>query len=268
MVLRKRDITLRIKLLAGFDKISIEGYSQHMKTLNESVVEKKHHGSQVPRCFRAPKKHLADVTHIAGFRVPEAKFPTTISQWFQSRCGGTIPDDERCIEHKCCLHNGQDKAWHQTQDRVRVRKGHDGQTNVLREEQSSSLRNQSVFCIWSLATRSDTTISLTFEAHSTRVIHHNLDIRRRGSHTFCQLQVRYLIAASASSSICHPTSTLSESESERTLIAGAILLYVRMVEPDLLPPVSTFSPGSKKPAVPDRLSSLSAAEDIMAMDGN
>ena len=51
------------------------GYSQHVQTLNEGVIQKKHDSGQVPRCLGIPEQHLANVTNIPGFRVSKAELP-------------------------------------------------------------------------------------------------------------------------------------------------------------------------------------------------
>jgi hypothetical protein len=51
------------------------GYSQHVQTLNEGVIQQKHNSGQVPRCLGIPKQHLANITNIPGFWVSQAELP-------------------------------------------------------------------------------------------------------------------------------------------------------------------------------------------------
>jgi hypothetical protein len=51
-----------------------------METLNESVVQEEHDGSQVPCCFGIPEEHLTNVANIAGFWMPEAELPGRVSE--------------------------------------------------------------------------------------------------------------------------------------------------------------------------------------------
>lgn len=56
---------------------------------------------------------------------------------------GGLPDNEGRVEHHTCDHEGEDDARHETQHGVGVREGHDGQANVLGEQQSRSLEARS-----------------------------------------------------------------------------------------------------------------------------
>jgi hypothetical protein len=121
--------------------------SQHVQTLNEGVIQKKHDGSQVPRCLRIPEQHLANITDIPGLWVSKTELPMPGKRMTTENVSSTtLPDDQRRVKHKCCLHDGQDEAGDQAEDRVGIGKRHDGQADVLGEEESSSLKIQLVFC--------------------------------------------------------------------------------------------------------------------------
>jgi hypothetical protein len=121
------------------------GYSQHVQTLNEGVIQQKHNSGQVPRCLGIPKQHLANITNIPGFWVSQAELPLMrVSGGLTTgKLGGGflfLPDYQRRVEHKCCLHGGQDEAGYQAEDRIGIRKRHDGQADVLGKEESGRLQ--------------------------------------------------------------------------------------------------------------------------------
>lgn len=50
-----------------------------------------------------------------------------------------FPGDERSVEDQSSDHNGQNETGYEAKDGIRVRKRHDGETDVLREEKGRSL---------------------------------------------------------------------------------------------------------------------------------
>jgi hypothetical protein len=57
-----------------------------VQTLNEGIIQKKHDSGQIPRCFRIPEQHLANITDIPGFWVSKAELPL---------CRGQPEDEQR-----------------------------------------------------------------------------------------------------------------------------------------------------------------------------
>jgi hypothetical protein len=94
-----------------------------MKTLNESVVQEEHDSGEPPRPLGIPEEHLANITNILCLGMAQAEFP----------------NDQRCVQNECCLNNGQDDPGYKTQHGIRIRERHDGQADVLGEEQCSGL---------------------------------------------------------------------------------------------------------------------------------
>lgn len=97
--------------------------NQNMQGLDKRVVEDKHDGGSPPRPFLAPEEHLANVAHVAHLWMSQAK----------------LPQDETCVEHNGGNEDGQDEARDKAQHAVRPGETHNGQTNVLAEEQRGRL---------------------------------------------------------------------------------------------------------------------------------
>lgn len=98
-----------------------------------------------------------------------------------------VPNDQRRVLNSRGNEHGQNQTRDQTQNGIGPRERHDRQADVLGEKQGGSLSG---------------TVSNRHPAPARKL------------HTFCQLQVRYLMEFSASSWICLPTR--SDSESERS----------------------------------------------------
>ena len=104
-----------------------------METLNEGVVEQEHDGREVPSPLGAPEEHLANVTNISSLGMSQTEFPSLKSVLSRPTSDLIVhlPNNERSVKHECGLNHGQDETGHETQDRVRVRERHDGQTDIL-----------------------------------------------------------------------------------------------------------------------------------------
>jgi len=92
--------------------------------LDKCIVQNEHYRGEPPSDLTVPVQKLPNVTHVPNFRVTETEFP----------------DNERSIQNHDGNDHSQNQSRDKTEDCVRVRKRHDGQTNVLGKEKSSSLR--------------------------------------------------------------------------------------------------------------------------------
>ena len=103
--------------------------------LNESVVQDEHNGSEIPSYFRVEEQHLSDITDVTSLWVSKTELPNHILEEIgKTPCKRNSPNYKGSVQNKSSLDDRQDKTRGETQYRVRVRKGHDGQANVLREE--------------------------------------------------------------------------------------------------------------------------------------
>ena len=96
---------------------------EHVQALDKGVVEDEHDGRGPPRPLVAPEEHLAQVAHVAHLGVAQAK----------------LPQHQARVEHHGGHDDGQDQARHQPEEAVGPGEAHDGQADVLAEEQRRRL---------------------------------------------------------------------------------------------------------------------------------
>lgn len=80
--------------------------------MNKGVVEQKHDGGEIPGNLGVPKQHLANITHISDFRVTQTELPVVDFSTVMTLATSSmvLPDNERSVEYKSGLNNGQDDA--------------------------------------------------------------------------------------------------------------------------------------------------------------
>lgn len=108
---------------------------------DEGVVQNEHDGGEPKSPALVPEDHLAEIADIANLRVAQTEFPVVSSDAIVSqlwKCENS-PANERSVQDQGGDDSGQNQTWHETQDGVGPGKRHDGQADVLGEEQSSSL---------------------------------------------------------------------------------------------------------------------------------
>lgn len=58
--------------------VEVAGNGQDMKTLDESVVQNKHNGSEPPSNVRIEEEHFANISDIADLGMSETKLPGNV----------------------------------------------------------------------------------------------------------------------------------------------------------------------------------------------
>ncbi|KAI6763820.1 hypothetical protein HG530_007609 [Fusarium avenaceum] len=86
-------------------------------------VEDEAYSSCPPSPLLAPEQHLPNIADIAHFRMAQAK----------------LPEHKTGVKNDKSNNDCQDNTRNQTENTVRPRETHDGETDVLTEEQTSSL---------------------------------------------------------------------------------------------------------------------------------
>lgn len=103
--------------------VEVLGANQDVKTLNKGVVQDEDDGSKPPSPILAPEKNLAEIANISDFGVPQAE----------------LPKDQTSVENASSNEDGQDQSGDEAEDTVRPGETHNGEADVLGEEQGSRL---------------------------------------------------------------------------------------------------------------------------------